>query len=131
MTASNKVVLVVEDTESNMMLCRDLLRVHGYSVVQATDGTTGWHMAREHRPDLIILDIQLPGLSGVEVVARLKADKALRATPVIAVTAFAMKGDEELFLRSGFDRYISKPISIPHFLHTIEHFLGKSSASPI
>lgn len=129
MTASRKVVLVVEDTESNMMLCHDLLRVHGYSVVQASDGISGWRMARAHRPDLMILDIQLPGLSGVELVTRLKADTALKSIPVIAVTAFAMKGDKEMFLRSGFDRYISKPISIPDFLQTVERFLGKSTAS--
>ena len=127
MTASRQIVLVVEDTNSNMMLCHDLLRACGCKVVQATDGNSGWQMARAHRPNLIILDIQLPGMSGLEVLARLKADKDLQAIPVIALTAFAMKGDEEFFLHSGFDHYISKPISVPDFLQTIKHFLGINS----
>lgn len=124
MAASGQVVLVVEDDDLNMMLCRDLLELHGCSVVQASDGRSGWQMAQRYRPDLIILDIQLPGLTGLEVVARLKADKRLQAIPVIAFTALAMKGDEERFLRGGFDHYISKPISVPDFLRTIEHILS-------
>ena len=127
MTASEQVVLVVEDTNSNLMLCHDLLRACGCTVVQATDGYSGWQMARSHRPNLILLDIQLPGMSGLEVLARLKADKDLRTIPVIALTAFAMKGDKELFLESGFDHYISKPISVPNFLNTVKHFLGRNS----
>ncbi len=126
MAVSGRVVLVVEDDDLNMKLCRELLQVHGCSVVQAIDGNSGWRMARRHRPDLIILDIQLPGLTGLEVLARLKADKSLQAIPVIALTAFAMQGDRDRFLRSGFDHYISKPISVPDFLQTIEHYLNSN-----
>jgi two-component system cell cycle response regulator DivK len=128
MTASRQVVLVVEDTNSNMMLCHDLLRACGCTVVQATDGHSGWQMAQAHRPNLIILDIQLPRMSGLEVLARLKANKDLQAIPVIALTAFAMKGDEESFLRSGFDYYMSKPISAPTFLQVIKKYLGRDSS---
>jgi two-component system cell cycle response regulator DivK len=128
MTALEQVVLVVEDTNSNMMLCHDLLRACGCSVMQATDGHSGWQMAQEHRPNLIIMDIQLPGMSGLEVLARLKADKDLQAIPVIALTAFAMKGDEESFLQSGFDHYVSKPISVPDFLQMVKNFLGRNSS---
>lgn len=126
MTASEQVVLVVEDTNSNLMLCHDLLRACNCTVVQATDGYSGWRMARSHRPNLILLDIQLPGMSGLEVLARVKADRNLQNIPVIALTAFAMEGDEEHLIESGFDHYISKPISIPHFLETVEHYLSKN-----
>ena len=126
MAASGQVVLVVEDDEMSMKLCYDLLQFRGYSVVQASNGRSGWRLARRMRPDLIVLDIQLPGLSGLQVLARLKADKCLQAIPVIALTAFAMKGDEEVFLRSGFDHYMSKPISISNFLKAVEHFLNRN-----
>jgi two-component system cell cycle response regulator DivK len=127
MSASGQVVLVVEDDELNMRLCHDLLQAHGCSVVQASDGNSGWWMAQRHRPDLILLDIQIPGITGLEVLARLKADKSLQAIPVIAFTAFAMKGDKECFLRRGFDHYIPKPISVSDFLQTIENFLSINS----
>ena len=131
MTATEQVVLVVEDNKSNLKLVRDLLRAHGYTVVQATDGSSGWEMAQEYCPNLIILDIKLPGLSGVEVLARLRADKALQAIPVIAVTAFAMKGDKDEFLRRGFDHYISKPIFVPDFLKAVEDLLNSGSRASL
>lgn len=83
-------------------------------------------MARDHCPNLILLDIQLPDLSGLDVISRLKADKKLQSIPVIALTAFAMKGDQEMFFQNGFDAYISKPIAVLDFLQTVEHFLNSS-----
>ncbi len=120
MSPLDKTVLVVEDNDINMRLFHDVLEADGYTVLQAKDGTEGWRMAREHRPDLILMDIQLPGLSGLEVTKRLKADETLKSIPVIAVTAFAMDGDEERILEGGCDAYIAKPISVPNLLQTVE-----------
>ncbi|MEE8501579.1 MAG: response regulator [Kiloniellales bacterium] len=116
----DKTVLVVEDNDINMRLFHDMLEARGYNVLQATDGTEGWRMAREHRPDLILMDIQLPGISGLEVTKRLKADETLKSIPVIAITAFATDGHEEKIRGGGCDAYIVKPISIPSFLQTVE-----------
>ncbi len=120
MGSMDKTVLVVEDNDINMRLFHDVLEADGYTVLQAKDGTEGWRMAREHRPDLILMDIQLPGLSGLEVTKRLKADETLKSIPVIAITAFAMDGDEERILEGGCDAYIAKPISVPNLLQTVE-----------
>ncbi len=122
MSPLDKMVLVVEDNDLNMKLFHDLLEAHGYIVLQAKDGMEGWRMAREHRPDLILMDIQLPSISGLEATKRLKADETLKSIPVIAITAFAMAGDKEKFLEGGCDAYIDKPISIPDFLQTVERF---------
>ncbi len=130
MKTSGKVVLVIEDNATNMKLCHDLLKVDGYNVLQAKDGMQGWKLAREQRPDLILMDIQLPDVSGLEVTKWLKNDEDLKSIPVIAITAFALKGDEEKFLEIGCDAYISKPISIPHFLQTVEHFVAEREAGP-
>jgi two-component system cell cycle response regulator DivK len=116
----DKTVLVVEDNDINMRLFHDMLEARGYNVLQATDGTEGWRMAREHRPDLILMDIQLPGISGLEVTKRLKADETLKSIPVIAITAFAMDGDEARIREGGCDAYIAKPISVVSFLQTVE-----------
>ena len=107
-----KTVLIVEDNELNMKLFHDLLDAHGYSTLQTRNGLEALKMAREHRPDLILMDIQLPEVSGLEVTKWLKDDEELRDIPVIAVTAFAMKGDEERIRQGGCEAYISKPISI-------------------
>ena len=128
MNNSDKVVLVVEDNAANMKLCHALLDANGYVVLQATDGMEGLRMAREHRPDLILMDLQLPDVSGLEVTRRLKEDDALKAIPVIAVTAFAMVGDEKKCLENGCDGYISKPISITDLLQAVEHFLDQPVA---
>ena len=122
MSPLDKTVLVVEDNNLNMKLFHDLLETHGYNVLQATDGMAGWRMAREHRPDLILMDIQLPDVSGLEVTKWLKDDETLKSIPVIALTAFAMAGDEEKVLEGGCDAYIGKPISISVFLQTVERF---------
>ena len=119
-----KTILIVEDNELNMKLFNDLLQAHGYNTVQANDGTEALKQAREHRPDLILMDIQLPEISGLEVTKILKADDDLKAIPVIAVTAFAMKGDEDKIREGGCEGYIAKPISVPSFLGTIEKFLS-------
>ncbi len=130
MKTSVKVVLVIEDNPQTMMFMRDLLEASGYNVLQAKDGMQGWELAREHRPDLILMDIQLPDVSGLEVTRWLKNDEDLKSIPVIAITAFAMESDEEKFLENGCDAYISKPISIPHFLQTVEHFVAEQEPSP-
>ncbi len=116
-------VLIVEDNELNMKLFTDLLEAQGYEVVQTRNGLSALDLAREHRPDLIIMDIQLPEVSGIDVTKWLKEDEELRHIPVVAVTAFAMKGDEEKIRASGCEGYISKPISVTGFLDTIGGFL--------
>ena len=118
-----KTVLVVEDNELNMKLFNDLLEAHGYNVVQTRDGLKALDLARTHKPDLILMDIQLPEVSGIEITKWLKEDDALRSIPVIAVTAFAMKGDEQKIREGGCEAYISKPISVINFLQTIDGFL--------
>jgi two-component system, cell cycle response regulator DivK len=129
MTAMQKKVLVVEDNELNMKLFNDLLEAHGYKVVQTRDGLSALEIAREHMPDLILMDIQLPEVSGIEVTKWLKEDETLRNIPVIAVTAFAMKGDEQKIREGGCEAYISKPISVMNFLQTIDKFMKQSKAS--
>ena len=119
-----KTVLVVEDNELNMKLFHDLLEAHGYNILQTKDGIEALRIAREHRPDLILMDIQLPEVSGLEVTRWIKEDDNLKQIPVVAVTAFAMKGDEEKIRDGGCEAYISKPISVTHFLQTVQRFLA-------
>jgi len=121
-----KTVLIVEDNELNMKLFRDLLEAHGYATLGTRNGTQALALAREHRPDLILMDIQLPEVSGLEVTKRLKDDQGLRHIPVVAVTAFAMKGDEERILAGGCEAYLSKPISVGKFIETVRRFLGSA-----
>ena len=118
-----KKVLIVEDNDLNMKLFNDLLEAHGYFTLQTKDGVEALRMARLHRPDLILMDIQLPEVSGLEVTKWLKEDDDLRSIPVIAVTAFAMKGDEEKIREGGCEAYIAKPISVASFMGTVERFL--------
>jgi two-component system cell cycle response regulator DivK len=119
-----KKILIVEDNELNMKLFHDLLEVHGYTTLQTKDGREALQLAREHRPDLILMDIQLPEVSGLEVTKWIKADDDLKSIPVIAVTAFAMKRDEEKIRSGGCEAYIAKPISVNSFLETIQTVLG-------
>ncbi len=116
-------VLIVEDNELNMKLFNDLLTAHGYDTLQTKDGNQALELARRHRPDLILMDIQLPQISGLEVTRLLKKDKDLQLIPVIAITAFAMKGDRERIRGGGCEDYIAKPISIAGFLQTVQRFL--------
>ena len=119
-----KTVLIVEDNELNMKLFNDLLEARGYRVLQTSSGHAVLALARNHRPDLILMDIQLPEISGLDVIEWLKDDAELRSIPVIAITAFAMKGDEERIREGGCEAYISKPISVTHFLDTVRRYLG-------
>ncbi len=120
----SKTVLIVEDNELNMKLFRDLLEAHGYATLQTRNGIEALSLAREHQPDLILMDIQLPEVSGLDVTKWLKDDEDLRHIPVIAVTAFAMKGDEERIREGGCEAYISKPITVSMFLDTVRQFIG-------
>ena len=122
-----KKILIVEDNELNMKLFHDLLEVHGYTTLQTKDGREALELARKHRPDLILMDIQLPEVSGLEVTKWIKADDELKSIPVIAVTAFAMKGDEEKIRSGGCEAYIAKPISVNSFLETIQTVLGQTT----
>jgi two-component system cell cycle response regulator DivK len=119
-----KTVLVVEDNELNMKLFHDLLEAHGYNILQTKDGMEALRMARKHHPDLILMDIQLPEVSGLEVTKWIKEDENLKSIPVIAVTAFAMKGDEEKIREGGCEAYIAKPISVTSFLETVQRYLS-------
>ena len=119
-----KTVLIVEDNELNMKLFHDLLEAHGYRTLQSRNGFDAMEIARADRPDLILMDIQLPEVSGLEVTKWLKEDDDLKSIPVIAVTAFAMKGDEERIRQGGCEAYISKPISVTKFLETVRSYLG-------
>ena len=119
----SKKVLIVEDNELNMKLFNDLLQAHGYNTLQVKDGRVVVETTRRMRPDLILMDIQLPEISGLEITKMLKADDDLRGIPVVAVTAFAMKGDEQKIRNGGCDGYIAKPISVSSFLQTVSRFL--------
>lgn len=125
--ATVKTVLIVEDNELNMKLFNDLLEAHGYRVLQTREGLSALDIARQQKPDLILMDIQLPEVSGIEVTKWLKEDDELRSIPVVAVTAFAMKGDEQKIREGGCEAYISKPISVASFLSTINGFFEVKS----
>ena len=120
----SKKVLIVEDNELNMKLFHDLLDSQGYETLQTREGLQALALARQHRPDLILMDIQLPEISGLEVTKWLKDDEELSHIPVVAVTAFAMKGDEERIRQGGCEAYISKPIAVMHFLDVVRKHLG-------
>lgn len=117
-------ILIVEDNELNMELFADLLEDEGYQVLRSADGLDGFRQARELRPDLIVMDIQLPTVSGLEVTRWLKEEPELSGIPVLAVTAFAMKGDETRMLEGGCQAYMAKPISVGRFLDTIRTLLA-------
>jgi len=119
-----KTVLIVEDNELNMKLFRDLLEAHGYQTSGTGNGFEALDLVRKLRPDLILMDIQLPQVSGLDVTRWIKDDPELRAIPVVAVTAFAMKGDEERIREGGCEAYLSKPISVGKFIETVRRFVG-------
>ena len=120
-----KTVLIVEDNALNMKLFQDLLEAHDINTLETSDGRNVLDLARKHKPDLILMDIQLPEVSGLEVTQWLKDDEELKSIPVIAVTAFAMKGDEQKIREGGCEDYISKPISVGTFMETINSYLIK------
>ena len=118
----SKTILIVEDNELNMKLFNDLLEAHGYRTVQARNGVEAVELARAHHPNLILMDIQLPEVSGLQVTQWIKDDESLRSIPVVAITAFAMKGDEEKIRQGGCEAYLSKPISVVKFLETVRNY---------
>ena len=118
-----KRVLIVEDNELNMKLFHDLLEAHGYATLLARTGPEALALAKEHEPDLILMDIQLPEISGLQVTRELKSNRALAKIPIIAVTAFAMKGDEERIRAGGCEDYLAKPISVADFLEKVKRYL--------
>jgi two-component system cell cycle response regulator DivK len=119
-----KSVLICEDNELNMKLFNDLLEAHGYRTIKTANGVEAVELAKREKPDLILMDIQLPEVSGLEVIRWLKGNDETRAIPVIAITAFAMKGDEERIRAEGCEAYLSKPIAVAKFLETVRNFLG-------
>ena len=123
----SKVILITEDDDLNRKLFSDLLEFRGYQTLQTRDGMGALRLVREHRPNLILMNIKLPDISGLEVTYRIKQDKALRHIPVIAVTGFAMNGDAEKILASGCDAYMTKPIVIAEYLNVIERALNGGS----
>jgi len=121
----SKCILVVEDQEDLRGVLRDLLSGSGYSVIEAADGGAGVAMAKSDRPDLILMDIQMPVIDGYEATRQIKADPDLKPIPIVAVSSFAMKGDEEKARAAGCDHYVTKPYSPIQLLRTIKSFLDK------
>lgn len=119
----SKTALIVEDNALNMKLMRDLLEASGIKTVQTNDGGSALELARAHKPDIVLMDIQLPDVSGLDVTRDLKADPELKDIPVVAVTALALRGDEERVMEAGCDAYVSKPISVAKFLDVVKSFL--------
>lgn len=118
-------VLVVEDNALNLKLVRDVLGHAGYRVLEAGDAERGLTLAREERPDLILMDIQLPGIDGVEALRRLRSDHSTSAIPVVALTALAMKEDRERFMTAGFDGYLEKPLSVPSLAGQVSELIRR------
>ncbi len=113
-------ILIVEDNQRNMKLVRDVLQATGYRTLEATTGERAVELAAEHGPDLVLMDIQLPDIDGVETLGRLRADESTAGIPVVALTAQAMEGDRERFLAAGFDGYVSKPVDIARLVDTVK-----------
>jgi two-component system, cell cycle response regulator DivK len=118
-------VLIVEDNEKNMKLFRDVLVATGYSTLEATTGEDAVSLAFSHTPALVLMDVQLPGIDGVEALVRLRRDARTETIPVLALTAQAMHGDRERFLEAGFDGYLSKPLDVAELLRMVEEYCGR------
>ena len=125
-----KTILVVEDDEKNRKLVRDLLRHHGYETLEAGDGLGGVRLAIEHRPDLVLMDIQLPDIDGIEALRRIRGETALDAVPVVAMSASVMPGDQQRIIASGFDAFVTKPIDLKRFQQTVGHFAEAGRVAP-
>ena len=121
-------ILIVEDNELNLKLFCDLLRAHGFEVEPVRDGREALATARNFVPDLIVMDIQMPHISGLELIEQIKADSELRPIPIMAVTAYAAKGDEERIRAAGAEAYVSKPISVTRFVESVEALIPLSTA---
>ena len=122
---ANEVVLIVEDNDKNMKLARDVLQYAGFRTVEATDGETGVRLAAEHKPALILMDIQLPGIDGITALERIRQDERSSQIPAVALTASVMTGDRERFVRAGFDGFIAKPIDIRAFPDQVRDHIAK------
>ena len=120
-------ILIVEDNEKNMKLVRDVLQVKGYATIEAGTAEDGIRLANERKPDLVLMDIQLPGMNGIDALGHLRADPSTAKIPVIAVTASVMQQDRKLITEAGFDGYIGKPINLKEFLATVRKWLGEDS----
>ena len=124
---ANELILIVEDNPKNLKLVRDVLQVRGYQTIEAGTGEEGVQLAREQHPALILMDIQLPGISGVEAFRQLRADPATQAIPVVAVTASVMAQERQKVMAAGFDGFQGKPISVRELLETVRQILDKSA----
>ena len=122
---AGELVLIVEDNEKNRKLVRDVLTFKGYEIIEADNGEDGVRLARERRPRLVLMDIQLPGIDGIEALRRLRADDTTRGIPVIAVTASAMDRDRQKIMAAGFDGYQSKPLNVKGFMAAVEAVFGR------
>jgi two-component system cell cycle response regulator DivK len=118
-------VLIVEDNEKNLRLVRDVLQFKGYRTIEAVTGREGLRLARDRKPDLVLMDIQLPDIDGITALAQLRADPATAGMPVIAVSASVMPDEQQRIVASGFDAYITKPLNVRSFVATVERFAGK------
>ena len=125
---ANELILIVEDNPKNLKLVRDTLQVRGYRTIEAGTGEEGVQLAREQHPAVVLMDIQLPGISGVEAFRELRADPATRAIPVIAVTASVMAQERQKVMAAGFDGFQGKPISVRELLETVRQILDKLAA---
>jgi len=123
-----KTILIVEDNEKNMKLARDILRAKGYAVLEAVNGLDGVKLALEHKPDLVLMDIQLPDINGIEAFGRIRADAATARVPVVAFTASVTAGDRSRIGDAGFDAFLSKPIQLKEFLETVRRLAGDPAA---
>ena len=126
----DKTILVVEDQEDNRRILRDLLTSRGFTTIEVTDGLAGVESARINRPDLILMDIQLPGIDGYEATRRIKADAELAHIPIIAVTSYALSGDDNKAFSAGCDGYVAKPFSPRQLLAKIEQYLSPITREP-
>ena len=117
-------ILIVEDNEKNMKLVRDILQHHGHTTIEAFTGTDGVCLARELRPDLVLMDIRLPDIDGIEALRQIRLDRALDTTPVLAISASVMPDEQQQIVASGFDAYMTKPINLKPFLEVVQHFLS-------
>lgn len=127
---AGELILVVEDNDKNRKLVRDVLTAKGYRLLEAETGEEGLRLAHEQRPELVLMDIQLPGIDGIETLRRLRADAATASIPVVAVTASAMTHDRQKILAAGFDAYQSKPLSIRPFLELVREVLDRPKRAP-
>ena len=123
-----KKILIVEDNEKNMKLVRDILRHQGYETLEAVNGLDGVRLAEQQQPDLVLMDIQLPDIDGIEALRRIRAEPALDRVPVIAVSASVMPDDQQKIISSGFDAFITKPINLKQFVETVQRFLQNGRA---